>query len=62
MDNDFIGEKETSKETHFSVSKLQTDRHYGRGLPYYKVGRKILYKRSEVREYIERHRIEPVNK
>ena len=55
---EYLGEKETAKIHKCSTSKLQQDRHKGVGLPYYKVGRLVLYKLDEVLAYIEKHRIE----
>jgi len=45
-----------------SGKKLQTlanERHDGRGIPYYKVGRSVRYKLSDVLAFMERHRIDP---
>ena len=41
-----------------AVNTLRADRHYGRGLPYRKNGRQILYRLDEVLQYLERGKIE----
>jgi hypothetical protein len=40
------------------MQTLANERHEGRGIPYYKVGRSVRYKLSEVMEFMEKHRIE----
>lgn len=42
-----------------SVSRLRSDRFLGRGLPYYRFGRNILYKISDLEEYLEKTKIVP---
>jgi hypothetical protein len=37
---------------------LQKDRYVGRGFPFYRVGRKILYDLDEVREIVRRARVD----
>ena len=42
--------------------KYQTwanERHEGHGIPYYKVGRSVRYKLSDVLAFMEQHRIDP---
>lgn len=42
--------------------KMQTwanERHLRRGVPYYKVGRSVRYKLSDILEFMERNRIDP---
>lgn len=57
----FIDEHELAKLRKCSVSKLRQDRHKGIGIPYYKIGRKVLYKKTEAIEHIEAHRIQTAN-
>ena len=54
----FITERELSRIMKCSVSKLRSDRHLGRGIPYYKINRKVLYKKKEAIGCIEARRIE----
>lgn len=46
---EYLTEIEVSKLIKRSVSALRKDRCYGRGLPYVKNGRQVLY----VREYVD---------
>ena len=43
-----------------SVSRLRSDRFRCRGLPYYRFGRSILYKISDIEEYLEKTKVSPV--
>jgi hypothetical protein len=57
----YINETKVSEITGFSKSHLQNLRWKGTdGFPYYKISKKVLYKLSEVIDYIEQHRIEPI--
>lgn len=44
---------------HTSVDKLNQDRYLGRGLPYVKHGRKVLYRWSDVHAYLDAHTVTP---
>ncbi len=55
----FMGEKEISLRTSFKLQTLRNHRHLGKGLPYLKVGRKILYDWDDVVEYLETKKIYP---
>jgi hypothetical protein len=54
----YLNEKEVSKLAKRAVNTLRADRHYGRGLPYRKNGRQILYRLDEVLQHLERNKIE----
>ena len=54
----YLTEREVSKIAKRAVNTLRADRHYGRGLPYRKNGRQILYRLDEVLQYLERGKIE----
>jgi hypothetical protein len=41
---------------------LQKDRHLGRGFPFYRVGRKILYDLDEIHELIRTSRVDFANR
>jgi len=43
-----------------SVSRLRQDRFHCRGLPYYRYGRSILYKISDIEAYLEKTKVVPV--
>ncbi len=55
----YVNETAVSKLTGFSKSHLQNMRWLNKGFPYYKISKKVLYKQSEVVDYMEQHRIEP---
>jgi len=53
----FGGQKEVARIYRLSEPMLERDRWDGKlGIPYYKIGRKILYKFSEIEEWIEKRR------
>ena len=41
------------------LQTLANERFLGVGIPYYKVGRSVRYKLSDVLAFMERHRIDP---
>jgi hypothetical protein len=55
----YLSPAEVETITGRKVQTWANERHEGRGLPYYKVGRSIRYKLSEVLEFMERHRVDP---
>jgi hypothetical protein len=55
----WITEQEASKITGDAVQTLRNDRHLCKGIPYYKKGRSVRYKESEVRNYMEQFRVVP---
>jgi hypothetical protein len=57
----YLTENEVSKITKRAVPTLRSDRHRNIGIPYRKVGRKVLYRLDEVFQFIESHKIEPEN-
>lgn len=54
----FIDEKETAKLLNVSIFTLRGQRHARRGLPFYKFGRSVRYKLSEVLNYMDSLRVE----
>ncbi len=59
MNAKYITEKEAAVRTGFSVSKLQKDRHYRRGLSYVKVGSAVRYDITDIDKFMEQHKIAP---
>jgi len=57
-----LTEKQAAPELGASVSKLRSDRFYGRGCPYVRNGRKILYLPSDIRAYLQQNRIDPASR
>ena len=55
---EFGSERVVSRITSRSVKTLQKDRQRGRGFPYYRFGRQILYDRNEVRAIIRASRVD----
>ena len=54
----YITEKQVSEMIGRALQTLRNDRHWGRGLPYIKVGRSVRYNLQEVIDFMESHRIE----
>jgi len=50
---------EVAKITNRQLQTLANDRYLGKGIPYYKVGRSIRYKLSDVLAFMEQYRVEP---
>ncbi len=50
---------EVVRITNRQLQSLANDRHLGKGIPYYKVGRSVRYKLSDVLIFMEQHRVEP---
>ena len=57
IQNRFLTEREVSVLTGFSLSKVQQDRFFRRGIPYCKVGRSIRYSLEDVLAFMDRHKI-----
>jgi hypothetical protein len=57
----YVGEKELSKRVKISVSKLQKDRHMGKGFAYVKYGRRVLYCVEDILEIMRSRTIHPNN-
>ena len=60
MQSDYLTAKETAAVLKISIEGLRKMRRERRGLPYYKRGRGILYKRSDIHAFLEGNRVEPV--
>jgi hypothetical protein len=52
-----IDEKKVSKITKRALPTLRNDRHLGRGISYYKIGRSVRYRLSDVIDYMESRKI-----
>ena len=57
-EQDFVNEKEHAKIRKCSVSTLRQERHRGTGPAYYKINRLVLYKKTEILDFIENCKIE----
>ena len=56
----FITEQELAKLTGISLSKIRNDRSKLRGFPYYKINKSVRYKLSDIFEWLETKRVEPL--
>jgi hypothetical protein len=56
---EFMTPKETARVMRKTEGTLATDRYLGRGLPYIKAGRKVLYARADVLAYLAAGRTDP---
>jgi len=54
----YVKELKVSVVTEIALQTLRNDRHKGVGIPYYKIGRSVRYKLADVKNFMERHRIE----
>ena len=51
--------KEVAEFLHTTEGSLAQDRHAGRGVPYIKHGRRVLYRWDDVAAYLESNRVDP---
>lgn len=49
--------KELARHLKCSESLLEKQRHFGKGIPYLKLGRKCLYRSEDVQKYLEATRV-----
>ncbi|WP_419783792.1 helix-turn-helix domain-containing protein [Maridesulfovibrio sp.] len=56
----YITEQQVAKITALSLSKLRSDRHLCKGIPYHKIGRTVRYRVSDIEKFMTDCRIEPV--
>ena len=58
IDHEFGSERDVSRITGRSTKTLQKDRLFGRGFPFFRFGRMVLYDLNEVREIVRSGRVE----
>jgi predicted DNA-binding transcriptional regulator AlpA len=56
---EYIDEKKAAELVCSSVQTLRNDRCKSRGLPYYKIGRSVRYRPSDIHAYMARHKVVP---
>ncbi|WP_347955448.1 DNA-binding protein [Gordonia aichiensis] len=56
---EFATPKSLSEFLHTTPQALSQDRYLGRGIPYVKFGRKVLYRWSDVYAYLDAHTVRP---
>jgi len=54
----YLTEQEVSEITGRAMPTLRKDRHFGRGIPYYKVGRSVRYLVSDIEKFMAGCRVE----
>lgn len=54
---EYISERELHEIIGVSLSTLRQNRHMRVGFPYYKIGKSVKYKMSEVLEYIDERKV-----
>ena len=58
MEDEFLTEQQVSEMTKIALSTLRNHRSRKLGMPYHKVGRSIRYSARDVKQYMDRGRIE----
>jgi len=56
MKDHLVNETKASQLLGCSVAKMQKDRRLSSPIPYYKVGRSVKYKLSDIEQYLEQQR------
>ena len=54
---ELLNEKEVQREYGLNARTLQRERSLGTGVPYVKLGRRVLYKRTDLDKFIEKHTV-----
>lgn len=57
--DEVFDEHEAARRLGKSVQTLRNNRCSRKGPPYFKLGRSVRYKASDLLDYLERHRIDP---
>lgn len=55
---DLLTPPELAQFMRTTTNSLAQDRYLGRGVPFIKAGRRILYARSDVQDYLQRNRLQ----
>lgn len=61
MTSQWMGEKQVAAEYGIGLQTLRNHRHQRTGIPYYKIGRGVRYKRQDIEAYFESKKIVPEN-
>ncbi len=54
---ELLNENEVQREYGLNARTLQRERSVGTGVPYVKMGRRVLYKRTDLDKFIEKHTV-----
>ena len=57
INDEFMTEIEVSKLLKISLSALRDHRQQGKGLPYVKIEKSVRYRRADVIDFIEKHKV-----
>jgi hypothetical protein len=52
-----LNEKEVAEILGISLSKLRADRQHRRGIPFVKIGKRVLYQLEDIQETLEKNKI-----
>ena len=55
----FLSTRETARLLNLSAQTLVNMRYRGEGLPYHKIGRRVVYSLTDIHEFMEKRRIDP---
>jgi hypothetical protein len=55
--SNYLTEKQLSEKIHRSIHTLRRDRWEGKGIPYIRLGRQILYESSAIERYLTDHTV-----
>lgn len=55
----YLTEQDVANLTKLSLSKLRQDRFKNQGIPYYKIGRAVRYKLSDLQKFMDQHLVMP---
>lgn len=58
MEAIFLDETQVAELTGIALSTLRNRRFENKGIPYYRIGRSIRYKKEDVLDFIEKCRVE----
>lgn len=59
MKKQFFTEKEVAEMGIRAIQSLRNDRWAGRGLPFFKIGKSVRYSVKDIREFLQKGKIEP---
>ena len=59
LDSEWLSPREATKVIPYSTNTLAQFRWLGKGSAYFRCGRKILYRRSDLERFIAQGRVEP---
>ena len=61
QDQEWVDEKRASDISKKALPTLRNDRHHNRGIRFYKIGRSVRYKVSDIIEFMEARKVSTVD-